>query len=102
MFSITRSPSPTTRKPCTTPTGAATKRARAGANRLAFDLELGLALEDVEGVDVVCVGVRVDALEVRAEAEQERLQLGQLGEDAVPANTLPLAGADDDSVRHEP
>ncbi len=37
--------------------------------------ELGLALEHVERVDVVGVGVRVDALEVRPEGELEHLEL---------------------------
>jgi hypothetical protein len=58
-----------------------------GAGPHADDLvahdELGLALEDVEGVDVVGVAVRVDALEVRPEGQFDDLELGQLGEDAV-------------------
>src|SRR3954462_15484860 len=43
--------------------------------------ELDLALEDVERVGVVGVGVRVDALEVGREEELERLDVRQLGED---------------------
>src|SRR5205085_12266350 len=35
--------------------------------RLVADAELDLTFENVEGVDVVCVGVRVDALELRLE-----------------------------------
>ena len=42
--------------------------AGAGAEDLVADGELGFSFEDVEGVDVVGVGVRVDAFEVRAEA----------------------------------
>src|SRR5262245_59426966 len=45
--------------------------------------ELELALEDVERVGVVGVGVRVDALEVGREGELERLDVRQLREDAV-------------------
>ena len=60
-------------------------RAGAEANGLVSDDELGFALEYVEGVDLVGVAVRLDALEVRAEPEFDHFEVGQLGEDPVVA-----------------
>lgn len=57
--------------------------ARERAEDVLADRELGLPLEDVERVDVICVHVRVDALEVRPKAELDHLDLGQLGENPV-------------------
>lgn len=71
-----------------------------GVHDSAVDRELGLALEDVERIDVVSVAVEVDAREVRAEAELEDLELGQLREYAVLPHALALAGLENDSVRH--
>jgi len=75
-------------------------RPRAGTDDGVVDGELGLALEDVEGIDVVHMPVEVDALEVGAEAELEDRELGQLGEHAVFPYPLALSGLEDDSVRH--
>ncbi len=73
-----------------------------GADDLRADGELGLALEDVEGIDLVGVGVRLHALELGPEAELDHLELGQLGQDPVrsgPANELfAPVGAGDDAV----
>src|SRR5581483_8989787 len=77
------------------------ERAGPGTHDLVLDRELGLAFEDVERVDVVRVGVQVDALELGREAELEDLEVGQLGENAVPPDRLALARADDDA-RHRP
>src|SRR6266576_3611572 len=65
----------------------------------AVEEELDLALEHVERVRVVGVGVRVDALEVRSERELDRLQLRQVGQDAMPARPYPLAFARPDEER---
>ncbi len=66
------------------------------------DHELGLALENVERVDVVCVSVRLDAFEFRPEMELDHLELRQLGEDPVEARAarslLALAGSNGDPV----
>src|SRR4051812_18868001 len=72
------------------PAGDRDPGARAAANRLPVDEELDLALEDEERVDVVFVGVRVDALPAGVEAEVERLELRQFGQDP-PEAVLPLA-----------
>jgi hypothetical protein len=78
--------------------------ARTGADDLLADDELGLPLEHVEGVDVIRMSVRVDAFEVGAEAKLERLELGELREDAVEAlpagKELALAGAEEDALAH--
>ena len=75
------------------------ERAWLGASPLAGDEELDLALEHVERVGVGRVSVWVDALEVGREVELERLDVWQLGEDAVPALSDPLALALSDEVR---
>ena len=66
------------------------------------DDELRLAPEHVEGVDVIRVAVRIDALEVRAEPELECLELGELREDAVeafaPGDELPFVRPQEDAV----
>src|SRR3954454_2373824 len=68
------------------------RQERAGADSvpLAVLEELDLALEHVERVGVVGMGVRVDALEVGLEEELERLDVRQLGEYAVSVRR-PLA-----------
>src|SRR6476619_4022325 len=73
------------------------ERAGADAVPLAVLEKLDLALEDVERIRVVGVGVRVDALEVGREGELERLDVRQLGEHAVSVlpDSLALAGADE-------
>jgi len=76
-------------------------RPRAGVHDGAVDREFGLALEDIERVDVVRVAVKVDAREIRAEAELEDLELRQLGKDAVLPHPLALARLENDSVRHD-
>ena len=74
------------------------KASRPGSEDLVADEELGLAGEDVERVDVILVDVRVDALEVRAEAQLDDLELRQLAEDAVvalgPLDPFPAFGAE--------
>ena len=82
--------------------GSRNPRPGPGAHDRTVDGELGLALEDVERVDVVSVAVEVDACEVGTEAELEDLELGQLGKDAVLPHALALARLQDDSVRHGP
>ena len=67
------------------------ERAGPDAVPLAVLEELDLALEHVEGVGVVGVGVCADALEVGLVRELEHLDLRQLCEDAVPALADPLA-----------
>ena len=66
------------------------------------DDELGCAFENVEGVDLVCVGMGLDAFELRPEMELDYLELRQLGEDPVEARaargSLALPWADGDSV----
>ena len=82
--------------------GSGDVRARAGPDDLVADGELGLAFEDVERVDVIRVAVGRDALELRPEAELDRLELGQLGQDPVvpgPArDPFAPAGAGHDPV----
>src|SRR4029078_3233840 len=58
------------------------ERAGPRAVPLAALEELDLALEHVERVGVVGVGVRIDTLEVGGEGELERLDVRQLGENA--------------------
>ena len=74
------------------------ERAGSGAVPFAVPEELDLALEHVERVGVVGVGVRVDALELRPERELEHLEMRQLCEDAV-AVRRPLAFAWSREVR---
>src|ERR1700754_1327074 len=78
------------------------ERAGAAAVPAAVEEELDLALEHVERVHVVGVGVRRDALEVRLERELDRLQLRQLGEDAVASRPYPLSLAvlDEERLLH--
>ena len=55
------------------------------------DLKLGLAGEHIERVDVVVVGMRINSLELGAEAELDDLELWKLPENAVmslPAHDL--------------
>src|SRR5215472_13778143 len=68
------------------------ERTRAGRMPFAPEVELDVALEHVERVRVVRVGVRVDALEVGREVEVERLDVLQLTEYAVSPELLTLAG----------
>src|SRR5256885_9407709 len=65
------------------------ERAGAGAMPLAALEELDLALEHVERVGVIGVGVRTYALEVRPEGELHRLEGRHPREDPVPVR-LPL------------
>src|SRR6187551_2931625 len=58
------------------------ERAGTDAVPLAVLEELDLALEHVERVRVVGMGVRVDALEVRPVRDLECLEVRQLGEDS--------------------
>src|SRR3982751_6455685 len=74
------------------------ERAGADAVPLAVLEELDLALEHIERVGVVRVGVRVDALEVGLEEELERLDVRQLSENAVPVLPDSLALARPDEV----
>src|ERR1700739_4375616 len=76
------------------------ERAGAGAVPLAVLEELDLALEHVERVGVVGMGVRDDALEVRPVRELERLDVGQLGEDAVLPDPLALARPREERLLH--
>ena len=64
--------------------------------------ELDLALEHVERVGVIGVGVQVDALEVGPERELECLDVRQLCEDAVAArpDPLALAGSREERLLH--
>jgi hypothetical protein len=57
----------------------------ARAEDLLAHLELGLAVEHVERVDVVGMAVKRDALEVGAEPELDHLVLRKLAEDAMVA-----------------
>src|SRR5690242_18931295 len=75
------------------------ERAGAAASPGAVEEELDLALEDVERIGVVGVGVRVDALEVGRERGIENLDVRQLGEDAVPVLADSLAFARPDEIR---
>src|SRR5436190_24054245 len=61
------------------------ERAGADAVPIAGLEELDLAIEHVERVGVVGVGVRVDALESRLEGELDHLEVPQLSEDATAA-----------------
>jgi len=61
-----------------------------GAEEIVSDQELVLAGEHVERVDVILVGVRVDALEVGAEAELDHLELRKIAQDSV----VPLPAGD--------
>ena len=47
------------------------------------DLKLGLALEHIERVDVVVVGMRINSVELRAKAELDDLELCKLPENPV-------------------
>ena len=67
------------------------ERAGPGAMPFAVLEELDLALEHVERIGVVGVGVGIDTLEVRPVRELERLDVRQLGEDAVLPDALTLA-----------
>src|SRR5581483_3589835 len=67
------------------------ERAGAGTVPLAVLEKLDFALEHVERVRVVGMGVRVDTLEVRAVGELEGLDVRQLREDAMPAGLDSLA-----------
>src|SRR3954471_7140520 len=77
------------------------ERAGADAVPVAVLEELDLALEDVERVGVVGVGVRVDALEPRLEGELDHLEVRQLAQDTAAAEAAiePLALARADEVR---
>src|ERR1700757_4962093 len=67
------------------------ERAGTGPVPGVVEKELELALEHVERVGVVGVRVGVDALEIRPVRELERLDLRELGEDAVATRLDPLA-----------
>ena len=73
-----------------------------GLDDLAADDELGLAFEHVEGVDVVGVAVRRNALEVGTEGELDHLELRELGEDPMeagsPGNLFAAVRAGDDAA----
>ena len=77
------------------------QRSRPGANRVVADRELDLALEHVEGVDVVGVRVRVDREGV-VELDLDDRQAGQVDPDheraVVALETLAVAGPADDRV----
>src|SRR3954454_12809264 len=75
---------------------------RAGADAVprAVLEELDLALEDVERVGAVGMGVRSDTLEVRGKEELDRLDVRQLGEHTVGADPFTLAGAQEDRLVH--
>src|SRR6478736_1850551 len=79
---------------------------RPGADAMPFVVleELDLALEYVERVGVVGVGVRIDALEPRLEGELDHLEVRQLSEDATGAvatvEPLALARADEVGLFH--
>ena len=80
-------------------------RGRAAADGSLANQELNLSLQHVEGVDVVVVGVGVDALPAGLEAELDCLELGQLGEyapgrDARALEPLALVSADHDPNIH--
>ena len=80
-------------------------RSRASNYGPTADDELGLALEHVEGVDLVCVTVWFDAFEFGPEMELYHLELRQFGEDPMEARAalglLALPRANGDSV-HSP
>ena len=78
------------------------ERARAETELLVADQELGLAVEDVERVDVVVVGVRVGAVEAGLELELDQAQLVTPDLDRrdtiVGLETFTLARAEEDRV----
>src|SRR3954451_17119919 len=76
--------------------------ARAYTVPLALLEELDLALEHVERVGVVGVGVRVHALEVGREGAVERLDVRQLRENAVSVlpDSLAFARPDEERIVH--
>jgi len=82
------------------------ERPRPGDTRLVSDVELNLALEDVEAVGVVWVRVRVDALELGTERHLDRGELRQVAEDPVRARLvlerLGLIAPGEDGVREGP
>ena len=61
----------------------------AGAAGLLADRELDLSLENVEGVGVILVDVRLDGAEARLAPELEHLELTAL---VLDAELAPLAG----------
>jgi len=71
--------------------------AGAGVDGLVADRELELALEDVEGVDLVGVDVRRDRAELRIARELDHFELGALRLDdevaVLTGDRLALAGA---------
>src|SRR6185312_42625 len=75
-------------------------RARAGTAPFASAEELDLAVEDVERIRVIGVGVQVDALEVRGERELDRLDVADLAEDTVLSDPFPLAGREKNGLVH--
>jgi hypothetical protein len=74
------------------------ERARACPDDVVAEDELRLALEDVERVDVIRMGVGRDALEVRRKGQVEHLELGQLREHAMPPHPFAVAGPDHDAA----
>ena len=76
------------------------ERAGADAVPLAVLEELDLALQHVERVGVVGVGVGVDAFEIRPVRELERLDVRQLGEDAVVPDALALPRSREERLVH--
>ena len=90
-------PGPGLRKPCRTPGGSGDVGAWAGADGLVADRELELALEDVEGVDLVGMDVGRDGAELGLARELDHLELLALGLDdevaVLSGDRLALAGA---------
>src|SRR3954471_21057736 len=78
------------------------ERAGADAVPLAVLEELDLALEDVERVGVIGVGVWIHAFEVSREREFERLDVRQLGENtvSVPPDPFALARPNEERLLH--
>jgi hypothetical protein len=78
----------------------------AGPSRLVSDEELDRSLEYVEGVGVVLVSVRVDALEGRQERHVDRGQLRQVADDSQRARLVPdylsRVRVGEDGVRERP
>ena len=87
---------------CTTPGGAATKEPAPSQALLVAEQELGLALEDVERVHVVVVGVRVGAFEARLELELDQRELVAADLDRrdprLALEPLAFAGGEEDRV----